>query len=110
VYNNNVHNTTSFPFGTNTYNNPGFANPGGLPTGAPNCSSYTNTTDCMNTGYSVYADLTPSGAAAGVGYKPPGACAADAYYPTWLKGIVYLRWSGTALSENAGLVNKPCDL
>ena len=107
---NTSHNTTSFPFGTNTYSNPGFASPGGLPTSAPNCSGYTNTTACMNTGYRVYADLTPSGAAAAVGYKPPGACAADAYYPTWLKGIVYLQWSGTALSENAGLINKPCNL
>ena len=107
---NTSHNTASFPLGTNTYSTPGFANPSGLPTSAPNCSGYTNTTACMNTGSNVYADLTPSGAAAAVGYKPPSACATDAYYPTWLKGIVYLQWSGRALSENAGLINKPCNL
>jgi hypothetical protein len=58
----------------------------------------------------VPADLTPSGAAAGRGYKAPGACAADAYYPAWLKGVVYLSATGATLTENPGLVTKPCDL
>jgi hypothetical protein len=110
VYVSGVENTMSFPFGTNLYTNPGFANPTALPTGAPDCTGYTNTTACMNTGYAVAADLTPSGAAAGLGYRPPGACAADPYFPQWLKGMVYLSWNGTTLSENPGLITKPCGL
>lgn len=101
---------SGWPFGTNTYNRPGFANPSALPTTQPNCSGYRNTTDCMNSGYGVYAALTPSGGAAGMGYKPPGSCAADNYYPAWLKGMVYLSWNGSVLTENSGLVNKPCGL
>lgn len=101
---------SSFIWGTNTYNDAGFAAAGSLPTTAPSCSAYTNTTDCMNTGASVAADLTPSGGAAGLGYKSPGACASDALYPGWLKGVVYLQWNGTALTENAGLITKPCGL
>lgn len=31
-------------------------------------------------------------------------------YPLWLKGIVYLQWNGTSLTENADLVTKPCGL
>lgn len=115
VFFNNVGNTTSWPtqWGTgNTYVNPNFASPSGLPTGAPSCASYTNTTDCMNTGASVYTDMTPSGTAAGLGYTPPGACAADSFYPTWLKGIVYLQWNSgsSTITENAGLITKPCGL
>jgi hypothetical protein len=110
VWVNGVHNTTSFPFGTNTYDPPHFANPNGLPTGAPNCNNYTNTTDCMNQGYNVAADLTPSGGALDSGYMPPGACAADPYFPVWLKGVVFLLWNGTALTENAGLITKPCNM
>ena len=97
-----VENTTTWPYGTNTYGNPLFANPTGLPSSAPNCSGYANTTACMNTGNSVYADLTPSASGASAyGYQPPGSCTPDAYYPTWLKGIVYLHWDGTQLWENA---------
>ena len=99
----------NWPWGTNTYNNPGFANPGGLPTAAPNCAGYTNTTACM-VGAGVVADLTPSGGAVGKGYQPPGACTADAYYPTWLKGVVYLSWNGSTLTENTGLITKPCGI
>ena len=110
VYVNGTRNTTSWPFGANTYANPGFANPSALPTGAPNCAGYANTTDCMNAGYGVYAALTPSGGASGYGYKPPGPCAPDPYFPPWLKGIVYLRWDGAALTEASGLVTKPCGL
>ena len=102
----------AFPFGTNTYNNPGMANPGALPTTAPNCSGYTNTTDCMNTGYGVAAKIAPSGGAVGVGYNVPGPCAPDPYYPTWLKGVVYLQWDSGAhtITEKAGLLTKPCGL
>lgn len=31
-------------------------------------------------------------------------------YPAWLKGIVYLQWNGTSLTENSGLVTKPCGM
>jgi hypothetical protein len=110
VYVNGSHNTTSFPFGTNTYSNPGFANPGGLPTTAPNCAGYTNTTACMNQRYRVAGNLTPSGGAAGKGYQPPGPCAADPFFPVWLKGVVFLRWNGSGLTENAGLITKPCNM
>jgi hypothetical protein len=62
------------------------------------------------TGAGVVADLAPSGGAAGKGYQPPGPCAADAYYPAWLKGVVYLSWKGSSVSENPGLISKPCNL
>jgi hypothetical protein len=99
----------SWIWGSNTYGDPGFANPGALPATAPNCAGYANTTACM-VGAGVVADLTPSGAAVGVGYEPPGSCAADPSYPTWLKGVVYLTVSGSSLFENPGLVTKPCGL
>ena len=106
-----VHNTTSFPFGTNAYLNPQFANARGLPTGAPNCSGYTNTTACMNEGYQVAADLKSEATTAGFrGYPEPGECATDPFFPVWLKGVVFLLWNGTALSENQGLITKPCDM
>jgi len=99
----------SFPWGTNSFGDPGFSHPSSLPTGAPNCAGSANTTACMNAA-GVAANMTPSGGAAGKGYKAPGACAADAYYPTWLKGVVYLKASGASLTENSGLITKPCDL
>jgi hypothetical protein len=103
-------NATSFPFGTNTYGDPGFANPSGLPTTPPNCANYNDTTDCMNGRYNIAADLKPSGGAAVKGYQAPGACAPDANYPTWLKGVVYLHWTGSSLTENSGLITKPCNM
>jgi hypothetical protein len=106
---NGHHNTISFPFGRNIFNDPGFANPNGLPTGAPNCGSYTNTTACMNQGYNVAANLKPS-VAVGYGYQPPGPCKPDPYFPVWLKGVVFLHWNGSTLTENAGLITKPCDM
>lgn len=109
VWLNGVHNTTSFPFGTNTYQNPHFANPSALPTTAPNCNGYTNTTDCMNLGYHVAADLTPSGGQT-AGYLAPGPCTADPFFPVWLKGVVYLHWTGTGVVENSGLITKPCGM
>jgi hypothetical protein len=89
---------------------PGFASPGSLPKTAPNCSSYTNVVGCMNTGYGVAAALTSS-AAPSKGYQAPaGACQPDANYPTWLKGIVYLYWTGSAVVQQHGLVTTPCGL
>jgi hypothetical protein len=57
------------------------------------------------------ADLKPTASGmTGKGYQPPGACAADPYFPTWLKGVVYLSWNGSTLSENSGLITKPCNM
>ena len=99
----------NFPWGTNTFDDPKLANAGALPSSAPSCSGSANTTACM-TAAGVPADMTPSGGAAGKGYQPPGSCTPDKYYPTWLKGVVYLKASGATLTENEGLITKPCDL
>jgi hypothetical protein len=108
--------------GTNTYVDPGFANTSDLLTnwsGVPNCTGYANVTACMGWNYasqtaranSPIADLTATaGGTSGKGYQPPYACAPDPLYPTWLKGVVYLQWNGSSLTENADLVNKPCDM
>jgi len=106
---NNVDSGAAWPWGTNTYNDPGLANPSALLSAAPDCSSYATTTACM-AGLGVVADLAPSGGAAGKGYELPGACTADAFYPTWLKGVVYLSWDGSSLTESSGLITKPCNL
>jgi hypothetical protein len=109
VHINGRQNNITFPFGLNVYNDPGFANPNDLPTTAPNCSEYTNTTACMNEGYKVAANLKPS-VAVGKGYQPPGPCRPDPYFPVWLKGIVFLHWNGSTLTEDTGLITKPCDM
>jgi hypothetical protein len=108
LYNPHFNNKT-FTLGANTYNDPGFANPNDLPTSAPKCSRYTNTTACMNEGYKVAANLNPI-VAVGKGYRPPGPCKSDPYFPTWLKGIVFLRWNGSIITENGGLITKPCNM
>jgi hypothetical protein len=116
--------------GTNTYTNPSFVNTADLlanRVGTPSCSGFTNSTACMGWNASTSRLTTPSvisdliatavgsapyySAVAGKGYQLPSTtCAPNADYPTWLKGIVYLQWNGAALTENAGLVNKPCGL
>lgn len=87
--------------------------------GTPNCTGFTNTAACEGvnlgsaaTNPSLVYDLTPTVDAAGNGYQQPSStCASsDTDYPTWLKGIVYLHWNGTSLTENVGLVTKPCGL
>jgi hypothetical protein len=108
LYNPGFNNTT-FMLGANSHKDPGFANPRDLPTSAPNCNGYTNTTACMNEGYKVAANLNPS-VAVGKGYQPPGPCKSDPYFPTWLKGVVFLHWNGSTLTENSGLITKPCDM
>jgi hypothetical protein len=108
---NNVIAFNGGPLGTNTYADPGFANATDLlanRSGTPNCSSYTNVNACMA---QAIADLTPTAAGmTGKGYQRPGACTADPYFPTWLKGVVYLTWNGSTLSENSGLITKPCNM
>ena len=75
---------------------------------------------------SVIYDLTPtcpdcttenaapgSFPAKGAGYQLPSvACVSSGFtlYPTWLKGIVYLQWNGSSLTENSNLVTKPCNM
>jgi hypothetical protein len=112
-------------FGTNTYTDPDFTNTSDLlsnRSGAPACTGFTNTTACMGwnantqklTTPSVISDLTPTASGmTGKGFQLPSTtCAANSYYPTWLRGIVYLQWNSTSstITENADLVTKPCGL
>jgi hypothetical protein len=112
---------TSGELGTNTYANPLYTNTTDLlanQQGVPNCSGFATTTACMGwnaitgvlTTPSVISDLVPTASGtAGNGYQLPSiTCAPNPDYPTWLKGIVYLHWNGTTITENAGLVSKPC--
>lgn len=92
---------------SNTFNNPGLASPGSLPTGAPSCGSDSNVYDCMVRA-GVIAAIVPSIAPTTIGYQSPGGCAPDALYPVWAKGINYLKWDGSSITENTGLTNKPC--
>ena len=109
--------------GTNTYENPSFKNTYDLLTnqiGVPN-SRVCNTTQSSSglksntntlTTPSVISDLTASASGtSGKGYQLPSTtCASNSLYPTWLKGIVYLHWNGTSLTENIDMVTKPCNM
>jgi hypothetical protein len=114
---------SSAMLGTETFANPSFTNTTDLlanRTGVPNCNAFTNTTQCMGwnantsnlTTESIISDLVPTASGtSGKGYQLPSTtCAANADYPTWLKGIVYLQWNGSTLTENSGLVTKPCNM
>ena len=124
---------SAYPTGANTFIDPSFVNTADLLAnhmGVPNCSGFENATQCMGwdsstgtlTSLSVISDLvgTAIGSApyyssvSNKGYQLSsttcGTSVADADYPSWLKGIVYLHWNGTSLTENAGLVTKPCGL
>lgn len=77
----------------NIYAMANFVNP--IIPGAPNCSRVATTTACMK---ETIADFVPRAAAAlALGYKAPGPCTADPYFPIWLKGMV-----------PNGLITKPC--
>jgi hypothetical protein len=107
---------------------PGFTNTTDLIAnhiGAPTCTGFTNVTQCMGynastqtlTTPSVISDLVPTASGtAGKGYQlPSSTCLTPgtgivADYPTWLKGIVYLHWNGSSLTESADLVTKPCGM
>ena len=109
-------------FGTNTYANPAFNNVADLIAnrmGAPSCNGFTSTTACLGynastgalTNPSLIYDLVPTSSYSAKGYQLPSTkCSADPDYPTWLKGIVYLQWNGAALTENSGLITKPCTM
>jgi hypothetical protein len=120
---------TASQLGTNNYTSPAFNNPSDLTSnrsGVPNCTGFTNTTACMGynantqqlTNPSAIYDLQPSASGAGsAGYQLPSTeCvtsgSVNQYYPTWLKGVVYLQWNSTTktITENADLVTKPCGL
>jgi hypothetical protein len=89
-------------------------------TGVPDCSAYVSVPACMGWNYltqtaaslSVIGDLTPSASGtSGRGYQgPSGTCTADADYPTWTKGVIYLQYSRSIITENPGLITKPCGL
>jgi hypothetical protein len=104
-----------------SYTDPAFTSTTDLLTnqlGIPNCTGFENATQCMGynastatlTAPSIISDLVPTaGGSASDGYQLPSlTCAANSDYPTWLKGIAYLHWNGTTITENAGLVTKPC--
>lgn len=110
-------------YGVNTYVNPAFNNTSDLLTnwvGVPSCTGKENVAQCM--GYDAYTqtltantpiyDLTPTaGGMAGKGYQLPStACNTNADFPAWLKGVVYLHWTGSAVVQRHGLVTTPCGL
>lgn len=99
--------SSTWVFGTNTLTNPGLANPSALPTTAPSCAGYVNVFACMN-GAGIPAMVANS---TGVGYKVPGPCAADQYWPSYLKGVITLRvtnLSPVTIIEDHTNVQSPC--
>jgi hypothetical protein len=112
--------------GTNTYANPSFTNTTDLlanQIGVPSCAGFTTTTACMGwnantsslTTPSVISDLQSTYSSSGKGFQLPSTtCTANADYPTWLKGVVYLHASGFVnspiITENPDLVTKPCGM
>jgi hypothetical protein len=119
-------NDQSLPSGANFYVNPSFTNTTDLlsnHSGAPNCTGFTNTTACMGYNAATQTLTTPSvisdlqaGCAncSGKGFQLPTKCTANSDYPTWLKGIVYLRASGfvngATITEYSDLATKPCGM
>lgn len=102
------YNGVNYQSGNTLGTDPLFANVAALPATAPSCGSFATTVACMA---SVIAALTPSASGtAGKGYQAPGPCAADALYPIWTKGVVYLNIVGGVITEKAGLITKPCGL
>lgn len=103
---------SGWPWGTNTYADPGLTSPTTLFSTTPDCTGYDNVTSCMNSKFSVYAKVTPTVAPTSMGYQPPKPCSPNALYPTWLKGIVYLHYTSSSqqITQRTGLINKPCDM
>lgn len=119
----NVEATDASSIGTNIYVDPAFTNTADLLAsrlGAPNCTGFRNVTACMGwnantntlTTPSVISDLTATCAqCSGKGFQRPSlTCAANPDYPPWLKGIVYLQVSGSAIVMANDLVTKPCGM
>jgi chitodextrinase len=130
---NNVTATTGTNYGQDYYENPNFKNAAHLLNNhldVPNCAGYVNTTQCLGwnaatltmTTQSKLDDLTASCAhCAGKGYQLPSTTCvnssstgfgADIYadYPPWLKGLVYLKVTGSTITQKADLATKPCGL
>jgi hypothetical protein len=110
--------------GTNTYTNPTFANTSDLLTnwvGAPSCGSFALVVQCMgwNAATNTLTSLTPvadlvagcGSSCTGNGYqKPTMTCpTTNADWPTYLKGLVVLQWTGSIVQQVAGAVpGVPC--
>lgn len=107
---------TTFVFGTNTYSDPGLSSPSTLLPTAPDCTGYENVTTCMLSKYTVDAKVAPSNAPTSIGYQKPGSCSTKVLanstnaFPTWLKGIIYLHWTGSGVQQKTGLITMPCGL
>ena len=80
-----------------TKGSPNFVNPHKL-TAAPDCSQVSTTVQCMA---QLIADFKPQAAGtAGFGYQPPGPCAPNPDWPTWIgPGDV-----------PDGIITKPCGM
>lgn len=102
---------------------PAFTNVSDLITnrnGVPNCNGFATVTQCMGWNAITGTLTTPStisdlGAncsqCTGKGYQLPSAtCAPNSDYPAYLKGLVVLSWDGSQITEQPGLVNKPCNM
>jgi hypothetical protein len=85
---------SGFTFGSNTLATPDFVSPT-VPSSAPDCSAAATTTACMATVIANF--VAQASGAASLGYQAPGSCTADAYWPTWLNGVVPV-----------GLITQPC--
>ena len=118
-------NDRSSDFGTNYYEDPLFANENDLLTnhiGPPDCTGFENVVQCMGwdartgtlTANSKIADLTANCAhCAGKGYqRPTMTCpATNSNFPPWLRGVIYLHWTGTQVEQRAGLLaGVPCGM
>ena len=109
---------TNFPFGTNTFSDPGLGSITSLWSTAPDCTGFDNVTTCMLSKYTVDVFSTPTIAPTTMGYQKPGSCTTKVLsnstnaFPSWLKGIVYLTTSGfvnsPVITEKTGLITKPC--
>jgi hypothetical protein len=114
--------------GTNFFTDPLFASATDLLAnwvGAPNCAGFETATQCMgwNASTKTLTTLTPISDlqasctnCGGKGYQLPSiTCAANANYPTWLKGINYLHAldgfvANSRIQEKSGLHTKPCGM
>lgn len=114
---------TAANLGTNTYSNPSFTNTTDLlanQVGAPNCTGYATTTACAGynvltqtlTTPSIISDLQATGFP-GAGFQLPSAtCAANADYPSYLKGLNRLQWNSgnSTITVIDDLASKPCGM
>jgi hypothetical protein len=119
-----------YPSGTNFYPAQGttiFANTADLVNqiSVPrSCAGFVNTTACMGwnanthtlTSNTFIADLQCVYAnCTGKGFQLPSTTCVTSgtlfnVYPAWLKGVVYLHWTGSAIVQKADLVTRPCGM